>query len=941
MILMKRLSVHLQSSPWRDGLALLVLLLLVLLFLRPGLRPGNLLLPLDLVIQVWPPWQQPDQAVTVQNLMLSDPVNYIFPVKQFAADSIRQGVFPLWNPYSLGGYPFVYNTQAGLFYPLSLVYYLLPAAAAVNIVITLQLFLGAAFMYLYLRLIVTHRLAALAGAILFTFNGLMVIWLEWQVVHAAVIWLPLQLFFSERMARRVIAANGEPLNLHQWISGRREAVMAGIALAVPWLGGHWNWTLYTSMTLGIYLLWRLGLPFYQASHGRVRRQIFFLFALPLLIGLALSLVQVWPAATYLSQSHRGDLAFGESLQQGLLNRLPVLLIPNFFGNPAQQNWWGPTGTNYVETTFYLGILPLLLAGLAPLLRRDSLTRFYLLWGGVGFLWALGTPLYGLLYVLPVFGGLLPSRAAILVVFCVSVLTAVALERLASISWPQRLELATLGGLAFLLLILLIYAAAYRDDILRTWDYLRPQVALFLLLCLGSGGLLISRLRGWLTPTWFMGLACLWLTADLFASGYGVNPIASVEDLYPLTSTAQFLHQDTEPFRLTTLAQGAVYPPNTALVHRLVNVSGYEPGILRRVVAYINAAEGANAIRNERELIPWQGANSPLLASFNVKYIVTTEDRWETTPLPGDKQTEMTAWWPLLPNQPLGQRLQMPEAGLHRLDIWLHSSGEVSGDLTVRVFTEDGGQELAHSSLNVAEITQPAWYSFFFAPFPSVWGRAFFFTVEFAGVGEGLAVGRHEAAIAFVSYYLPRPQLVHEDGKTRIYLNEGYLPRAFAVSQALLVDNEADALEALMVYADQLDQWVILEPVNQPLPPPFVRANTAPLETNPLAANLVSITHYGLNEVKMVAQMAKPGFVILADTYYPGWQAHIEGQRTPIYRANSIMRAVYVPAGRHEIHFTFRPPDFLIGAVVSGLTFIGCIIFLFSGHALRSNKPPIT
>ncbi|MBP8060202.1 MAG: YfhO family protein, partial [Chloroflexi bacterium] len=76
--------------------------------------------------------------------------------------------------------------------------------------------------------------------------------------------------------------------------------------------------------------------------------------------------------------------------------------------------------------------------------------------------------------------------------------------------------------------------------------------------------------------------------------------------------------------------------------------------------------------------------------------------------------------------------------------------------------------------------------------------------------------------------------------------------------------------------------------------------------------------------ELTADMAEPGFVVLGDTYYPGWQATIDGEKTPVYRANSIVRAVYVPAGQHTITFTFRPPDFIIGAFISGLTLFGSL-----------------
>ena len=55
-------------------------------------------------------------------MLISDVVNYIYPVKTFAADALRDGTFPLWNPHTLTGYPFTYNTQAGIFYPCSLIF---------------------------------------------------------------------------------------------------------------------------------------------------------------------------------------------------------------------------------------------------------------------------------------------------------------------------------------------------------------------------------------------------------------------------------------------------------------------------------------------------------------------------------------------------------------------------------------------------------------------------------------------------------------------------------------------------------------------------------------------------------------------------------------------------------------------------------------------------
>lgn len=182
----------------RDGLSIAVLWLLLALLLGKALLPDWVLLPLDIVNQTIPPWQPPDEAAVVHNPLLEDAVFYIYPVKTWTAAQVRQGELPLWSDQLFGGYPAIYDTQAGLFYPLSLLYYWLDGATAVDLTIFLQMGLGATFMFLYLRRLGLRRPAAILGAVVFIGNGLMVVWLEWQVVHAAIIWLPLALWAVER-----------------------------------------------------------------------------------------------------------------------------------------------------------------------------------------------------------------------------------------------------------------------------------------------------------------------------------------------------------------------------------------------------------------------------------------------------------------------------------------------------------------------------------------------------------------------------------------------------------------------------------------------------------------------------------------------------------------------------------------------------------------------
>jgi hypothetical protein len=69
------------------------------------------------------------------------------------------------------------------------------------------------------------------------------------------------------------------------------------------------------------------------------------------------------------------------------------------------------------------------------------------------------------------------------------------------------------------------------------------------------------------------------------------------------------------------------------------------------------------------------------------------------------------------------------------------------------------------------------------------------------------------------------------------------------------------------------------------------------------------------------QLARPGFLVVSDTFYPGWSAEIKSGNQPartadILRTNRVMRGVAVPAGKHRVVFQYRPTLFYIGALIS-------------------------
>ena len=71
-------------------------------------------------------------------------------------------------------------------------------------------------------------------------------------------------------------------------------------------------------------------------------------------------------------------------------------------------------------------------------------------------------------------------------------------------------------------------------------------------------------------------------------------------------------------------------------------------------------------------------------------------------------------------------------------------------------------------------------------------------------------------------------------------------------------------------------------------------------------------------VELLATMNGDGYVVLADTIYPGWRATVDGAEAPIFAANGLFRAVVVSDGSHRVRFEYRPRSLLIGAAITAV-----------------------
>ena len=164
-------------------------------------------------------------------------------------------------------------------------------------------------------------------------------------------------------------------------------------------------------------------------------------------------------------------------------------------------------------------------------------------------------------------------------------------------------------------------------------------------------------------------------------------------------------------------------------------------------------------------------------------------------------------------------------------------------------------------------------------------------------------------------------LVYE-GELCVYRNDDYLPRAFVVHQAQIVPDAGAREEALR----QLDprQTVVLEEV------PTV---SVPEGSGWEPARIVS---YDGSEVLLEVDLPNGGYLVLADSHFPGWKAFDRRpdqseQEIPIYRANGAFRAVVLGPGQHTVRFKYTPFSFKLGLFFSFIA--GATLLLLLGFWL--------
>ncbi|MCW5849874.1 MAG: YfhO family protein [Anaerolineae bacterium] len=207
-------------------------------------------------------------------------------------------------------------------------------------------------------------------------------------------------------------------------------------------------------------------------------------------------------------------------------------------------------------------------------------------------------------------------------------------------------------------------------------------------------------------------------------------------------------------------------------------------------------------------------------------------------------------------------------------------------------------------------------------------------------GAALVGSTAPELVNLTRYDLTRYSPFYTDAEARVYVSQTTGPRAFLVGQAVRYDQRWQALDRLTAGLDtrqtmtlegmapaEAASLVVTGPPDprQPLPP-------AP---NPAGLGRVTLVEDESQRMTLQAETTAPAFLVLSDTYYPGWRATVDGLPAPILLANYTFRAVYLPPGAHTVIFAFEPTSVRLGMLISlatllGMLGVGLVLFLYRG-----------
>lgn len=859
-----------------------------------------------------------------------------------------------WNPYvQIGQYAFA-NTQFQPFYPPALLLMaLFPNTLGYNLFILFHYAAAGWFFYLFARGIPVGGFAAFVGGLSFMCSGFLMAHKGHQAMMSTAVWLPLMLLFGVR------AVESRSL---------RDAAFGGAALGMSILGGFPQVTVYSVMVFLPYVgfrWWRSGRPGYAAG----AMAVFFVSA------ILLGSLQLFAVAETLPHITRQSISLAMFSEDSLpAYHLLAFFVPNLLGGFFNVPTYS-ANVNVVELYPYAGLLPLTLA-LFALRGRNVEAWFWALIAAAATILSLGfVPVQRVMHYVPVYNLFrAPARHLFEVHFAIAVLAAFGANRLFDTRPNRRAEHRALRASCVILSVLLLavvalsqmvrhaavvlsgpeYAAsdATRATPLYTLGGLEaalvqnlhpahPTILFPAVFCLLTAGVLLLA-RRWPAKPLAIALAAVF-SMDVWSVYRTLYSNPDTTDLYgsdrrPEVAAILKSGFDRDHFRILPVDYGVHHTfPLLNMMYGLSAVNDYTPMWLKRYQGITGFALSGGAGMNllgEPKLLSAIGTQFLLTRNAAVaealRLVPETDDLpVRAQPLPplncaalqcafaefppasgmtlrspgGDAisivhfpmQLQPSAYYeirfearaPRPPEKPLVIDLYSAKPGrppyddaaqdhaifdmgprFDRFAILLNSGPSAPPDAFLRVYTQSSSPiEIRNVQIASADAR----------PLPAY--------TEFARMPDGLM----------------------------IFKNAGAAPRFRFATELRPARDLAEARHILL-------NDTAFHPQRQAV----VEGLAAPVAVSP--GRITGETVHN-NVLEWQVETGAKSFFVVADSWFPGWTATVDGRPVDIHIVNGFMRGLYIEGvGRHTIRMQFWPASLTAG-IAATILGVALIVFL--------------
>jgi hypothetical protein len=574
---------------------------------------------------------------------------YFIPPRFFWVESIKNGYFPLWDPYQFTGHPFFANPQHAILYPLNSLFFILPFDLAFNAIVILHFFLGGLFTFLFLRDLEVSPTGSLISGLIFMLSGYLLSVHSLLSILFSSIWAPLIMMFFRRALAR---------------PGFKNEILAAIFVTLSFFGGGIEIVYGNFFVLFFMIIFRPQLscsPLIGEDSKRSRWKGFWLGVRCLLIVsvtfLLISSVQLIPFFELIQYSIRGKgIPYSEAVIWSFAPKdILLFFLPDAYGYFLDvKKYWV---TQCWLKTLYTGGLPFILGSFFLLLGKDRKLYFSLMFFSL--FCALGgyNPLYRFLYeYVPFFNGIrYPAKFIYLFILGLSIISGLGFQRLVEFSREDtnkrfKTLLIALALISGFLLLGLTLGHQKAEHVLKVRGFDFPDFNLlsvnlhhakrflfyltlfFLLLRVGQE----MKWRGWVKV-----LLVFFLIADLFGN-MGFYGKEKTSDYFQKTKILEMISSDQGPFRTFStgktismdtqiLAAGASnlsifkekHLPSMNLLYGVHDIWGNDVLRLKRVEDLYRALAGTPSI-----------SATNLMDLYGVKYVISV------TPIEGDPRFEL-------------------------------------------------------------------------------------------------------------------------------------------------------------------------------------------------------------------------------------------------------------------------------------------------------------